>query len=107
MPNHEHVDIARIALEDIRAMAEESSDATLKRVFDGTVADDAQAKEVTSDAASELNKEVMKLRKKLREIEKLKKRPADELDSLQRKKLEGEAELLAALVELEARANVC
>ena len=38
MPNHEHVDIARIALEDIRAMAEQSSDATLKRVFDGTVA---------------------------------------------------------------------
>merc|ERR1712070_889332 len=49
-----------------------------------------------ADAEGEngVDKEVMKLRKKLREIEKLKQRPREELDVLQQRKLEGEAELI-------------
>jgi len=51
------------------------------------------------------DKEVMKLRKKLREIDKLKQLPAEELDVLQARKLEGEADLLARLEKLGAASS--
>jgi len=44
--------------------------------------------------------EIMKWKKKLREIEKLKQKPSEDLDVLQKKKVEGEAEVLAKLREL-------
>jgi ribA/ribD-fused uncharacterized protein len=48
---------------------------------------------------SETNKDVMKIRKKLREIDKLKQLPAAELDVAQKRKLESEPGLLARLQE--------
>eukprot|EP00928_Gymnodinium_smaydae_P061773 TRINITY_DN45785_c0_g1_i1.p1 TRINITY_DN45785_c0_g1~~TRINITY_DN45785_c0_g1_i1.p1 ORF type:complete len:371 (-),score=103.34 TRINITY_DN45785_c0_g1_i1:37-1104(-) len=54
--------------------------------------------------ATEAEKEILKLRKKLREIEKLKEKPSEELDFLQRNKVEGENIILAKLRELGAEA---
>lgn len=48
----------------------------------------------------------MKLKKKLREIEKLKQRPQAELDGLQLRKLETESEVLEKLREMGVEASI-
>lgn len=60
--------------------------------------------ERVADANGETMKEVMRVKKKLREIEELRRRSEDQLDTLQLKKVAGEAELLARLKELGASA---
>jgi len=61
----------------------------------------SQDAEPGASAPAELNPEVEKkvraLKKKLRDIEKLKEKPAAELDVLQRQKLDGEADLVAQI----------
>merc|ERR1712183_504142 len=50
----------------------------------------------------EVDKKVRALRKKLRDIEKLKEKPVAELDTLQKQKISGEAEIIAQIRDLGA-----
>jgi len=56
----------------------------------------------TGDGNPEVEKKVRALKKKLRDIEKLKEKPAKDLDPLQKEKIAGEGALLKQLAELEA-----
>merc|ERR1719316_1235779 len=61
---------------------------------------ESETAEAPSDGLSEVDKEVMKIRKKLREIDKLKQRPPAELEANQLSKLETEDALLTRLAEI-------
>mmetsp|Transcript_29764 Transcript_29764/g.81586 ORF Transcript_29764/g.81586 Transcript_29764/m.81586 type:complete len:633 (-) Transcript_29764:54-1952(-) len=62
----------------------------------------AESRPATSEENPDVEKKVRALRKKLRDIEKLKEKPEKDLDVLQRQKLAGEADILQQIFDLGA-----